>query len=98
MGSDTTIERSYEYIINILHFGFVLQIRTAQTTWNTWNVEIPVLTHVQIQKGARFVKPHVQMAVSVLLVRQLTSANDHTYQGTKREVVPFLYHFTQQIN
>lgn len=52
-------------------------------------METPVLTHVQIQKGARFVKPHAQMAVSALLVRQLTSAHDLTHQGTKREVVPF---------
>jgi len=38
-------------------------------------VETPVLTHALTQKGARFAKPHVQMAVSVLLVRQFTSSN-----------------------
>lgn len=34
-----------------------------------------MLTHAPTQKGARFVKLHVQMAASVLLVRQFASSN-----------------------
>lgn len=80
-------ERSYKYISNILHFG--LQIRNAQITWSTWNVEIPVLTHVQIQKGARFVKPHVRMAVSVPQVSSsLLSVITHI-KGQKGGLFPF---------
>lgn len=89
------------YNSNMPYFHLVLQIRNAQTTWNTWNVEIPVQILVLTQKEARFVKPHVQMAVSVLLVKHLLLPISLTRQGTKRDIVPFqlvaiffLYDFT----
>lgn len=50
-------------------------------------MEIPVLTHVLTQKGARFVKPRVQMAVSVPLVKQFTSSNGS--QISRAKGVPF---------
>lgn len=71
------------------HFSLVLQIRNAQATWSTWNVETPVLTHVLTQKGVRYAKPHVQMVASVLLVRQFASSNRSHNKGEGRRIFPF---------